>query len=121
MNYTTFYLVPKESDVDSAVIFSDRNDTEFIIDHVVPGYTSEDLSVEVAEGSQTLTVKGKRREGVPQDGYAQGFINRYKLQNEGKEPLPFNDQTIVSTFINGILRVVITIPEKYQSKKLSIK
>lgn len=98
-----------------------ESDGKYTVKASVPGFKREDISVEVGDG--TLTVSAKRAEEKEEKGERFVRRERYSGSTMRRVALPgvTRDSVVDATLKNGVIEVSVAVPPTTQAKQIEIK
>ncbi len=98
-----------------------ESDGKYTVKASVPGFKREDISVEVGDG--TLTVSAKRTEEKEEKGERFVRRERYAGSTMRRVALPgvTRDSVVDATLKNGVIEVSVAVPTATQAKQVEVK
>lgn len=96
-------------------------DSKYVVKASVPGFKREDISVDVTDG--TLTISAKRAEETEQKGEHFVRRERYSGSTMRRVALPgiTRESTVDAALKDGVIEVTVSMPPSQQAKRIEIR
>jgi HSP20 family protein len=96
------------------------SDTDIVLTFDVPGLTSDDVSIEVADN--TLIVRGERRRGDAPEGTQYAHVERGvgRFERSVRLPAGVDPDAVTASLENGVLSLIVPKPAHVRPREIPI-
>ena len=118
---TSFRRVPELMTAEGRVALDVREeDGAFIVEASVPGYTRDEIDVEVAEGAPIIRAEREREEERKDAHYYYRELHRGSVERRVQLPGISADTKVDATLKDGVLTLRIPIAEQAKARRVEI-
>ncbi len=96
------------------------NDNGYVLTANVPGFTAEDISIEILENVISLSAKVESSEDSESDGYVLRERRHSSFRRKLRLPKEIDSEAVEASIENGVLTLSLPVVEDAKPKSISV-